>query len=256
MPNRGSSQRPQTSGNSSRPNNAPRPNTNWNSRTAGGSTIVCENCGFNGHTEDRCFKLIGYPPNFEKRNGYIGTNSNQGAQNFNKRFIKNNNSVGSSSLSNLSDEQISKLLSLIKDTSINDDGKGKSVHANMAGIVFNNNKFFNQNFQRFFCNNSKAGADLIAAGIIVDSGANQHLTYTDKFLVNVVDISKLGIKVSHPNGTKALITKVGNLVLTNNLTLYDVLVVPEYCVSLMSVHKIARDSKFVVAFDESVDPNT
>ncbi|PWA71822.1 ribonuclease H-like domain-containing protein [Artemisia annua] len=250
VPVRGSSQRPQTSGNSFRPSNASRTNNNGNNRAAGGSNLVCEHCGFNGHTVDRCFKVIGYPANWEKRNNNTRNLSNQGTQNFNKRFI-NNNSVGSSSLSNLSDEQISKLLSLIKDTSVNDDEKGKGVHANMAGIVFNNSKVFNQNFQRFFCNNSKARPALIAAGIIVDSGANQHLTYTDKFLVNVLDISKLGIKVSHPNGTEALITKVGNMVLTKNLTLYDVLVVPEYCVSLMSVHKIARDSKFVIAFDES-----
>ncbi|GJW72264.1 ribonuclease H-like domain-containing protein [Tanacetum coccineum] len=92
---------------------------------------------------------------------------------------------------------------------------------------------------------------LVAAGLIVDSGANQQLTYSDKFLVNVIDISKFGIKVSHPNGTEALITKVGNMVLTKDITLYDVLVVSEYCVSLMSVHKIARDSKLIVAFDES-----
>nr|GEW72033.1 ribonuclease H-like domain-containing protein [Tanacetum cinerariifolium] len=38
-------------------------------------------------------------------------------------------------------------------------------------------------------------------------GANQHLTYTYKLLVNVIDISKLRIKVSHPNGTEAVITK-------------------------------------------------
>nr|GEZ05173.1 ribonuclease H-like domain-containing protein [Tanacetum cinerariifolium] len=48
------------------------------------------------------------------------------------------------------------------------------------------------------------------AGVIVDSGANQHLTYTDKLLVNVIDISKLRIKVSHPNGTEAVITKTGS----------------------------------------------
>jgi len=140
---------------------------------------------------------------------------------------------------------------LIKENSSIVDGNGKGVHANMAGIVLNNSKFFNQNFQRFFCNNSKFRSALVAAGLIVDSGANQHLTYTDKYLVNVIDISKLGIKVSHPNGTEALITKVGNMILTKHLTLYDVLVVPEYCVSLMSVHKVARDSKFVIAFDES-----
>ncbi|PWA92523.1 ribonuclease H-like domain-containing protein [Artemisia annua] len=113
VPNRGSSQRPQTSGNSFRPNNASRTNGNGINRAAGGPTLICENCGYNGHTVDRCFKLIGYPANFGKR---TNNNSNQGAQNFNKRFIHNNNSVGSSSLSNLSDEQISKLLSLIKDT--------------------------------------------------------------------------------------------------------------------------------------------
>ncbi|GJT70094.1 ribonuclease H-like domain-containing protein [Tanacetum coccineum] len=59
------------------------------------------------------------------------------------------------------------------------------------------------------------------ARLIIDPGANQHLTYTDKFLVNFIDISKLKIKVSHHNGTEAIITKV------------------------------ARDIKFVIAFDES-----
>ncbi|GKE89170.1 hypothetical protein Tco_1566645, partial [Tanacetum coccineum] len=41
------------------------------------------------------------------------------------------------------------------------------------------------------------------------------------------------------------------MILTEHLTLYDVLVVPEYGVSLMSVHKMVRDNKFLVAFDES-----
>ncbi|GJW72857.1 ribonuclease H-like domain-containing protein [Tanacetum coccineum] len=39
------------------------------------------------------------------------------------------------------------------------------------------------------------------------AGANQHLTYTEKNLVNVIDISYLRITVSHPNGIEALITK-------------------------------------------------
>nr|GEU28899.1 ribonuclease H-like domain-containing protein [Tanacetum cinerariifolium] len=95
-----------------------------NRRTNEGSTLVYENCGFNGHTIDRCFKIIGYPPNFGKK------------------------------------------------------------------------------------------------------------------------------KVSHPNGTEAFITKIGNMPLIDYLTLFDVLVVPEYCVSLMSVHKVARDRKLVIAFYE------
>ncbi|GJZ34215.1 putative RNA-directed DNA polymerase [Tanacetum coccineum] len=202
-------------GASQRPNNVTRPSGGGNRRTNGGPRLVCENCGFNGYTIDRCFNLIGYPADFGKRNN--NNNNSQGTQNFNRRFI-NNNSVGSSSSSTFSDVQLSKIISLIKDNSLNN---GKGVQANMA------------------------------AGVIVDSGANQHLTYTDKFLVNVVNISNLGITVSHPNGTEAVITSVGDMVLSRNLTLYDVLVVPDYCVSLMSVHKVAKDSGLIIAFNEN-----
>ncbi|GJV81225.1 ribonuclease H-like domain-containing protein [Tanacetum coccineum] len=82
------------------------------------------------------------------------------------------------------------------------------------------------------------------------AGANQHMTYTDKFLVNVIDVSYLEIMVSYPNETKTFITKIRNMPLTESLTLYDVLVILRYCVSLMSVHKVARDSKLIVALVE------
>ncbi|GJY69944.1 ribonuclease H-like domain-containing protein [Tanacetum coccineum] len=82
-------------------------------------------------------------------------------------------------------------------------------------------------------------------------GANQHMTVFEKFLINVVDISNLGLTVGHPNGTQALITKIGDLILNDNITLFDVLVVPEYTVSLLSVHKLSRDNKPFVGFNES-----
>ncbi|GJT70423.1 ribonuclease H-like domain-containing protein [Tanacetum coccineum] len=149
-------QRPQASVSNSRPSNVSRPVNNRNRRPNEGSPLVCENCGFNGHTMDRCFKLIGYPPDYGKRNN--SSNTNQNNQNFNRRFISD---------------------------------KGKGVKP------------------------------IWQTGTIFDSGASQHLTYTDKYLVNTIDISYLGSKVSHPNGTEALITKV------------------------------ARDGKFIVGFDES-----
>ncbi|GKA60480.1 hypothetical protein Tco_0759887, partial [Tanacetum coccineum] len=140
-----------------------------NNRPSGGSGFVCENCGFNGNTIDRCFKIIGYPADFEKK---------KSGQNFKKQNVSYNNSVGKSSSSGFSDEQMATLLSLIKDNKIE-----KNVQANMTW-------------------------------------ANQHMTYTAKGLDNVVDISHLKIKVGHPNGTEAYISKIGNLKLSNGLTLY------------------------------------
>ncbi|GJT96410.1 ribonuclease H-like domain-containing protein [Tanacetum coccineum] len=155
--NKGGAQRSQTFSNTSRLNNVTRPDNNGNRRAVSGPTLVSEHCGFNGHTIDRCFKLIGHPADFGKKN-----NSSNNNQNFKAYFFNKKNSL---------------------------NDKWKSFQANMA--------------------------------------------------------------VSHPNGIEALITKVGNLVLIDFLTLYDVLVVPEYCVTLVSVHKVARDIKFIAGFDES-----
>ncbi|GJX14103.1 hypothetical protein Tco_0205861 [Tanacetum coccineum] len=62
--------------------------------------------------------------------------------------------------------------------------------------------------------------------------------------------TSLKITVGHLNGTLATINHVENLQLTNNVMLYDVLVVPGYCVSLLYVNKFIIDSKKFVGFDE------
>ncbi|GKB23527.1 ribonuclease H-like domain-containing protein [Tanacetum coccineum] len=207
----GNFQRSQTSTSFSRLHNNNRPNDNGNMRTARGSALVCENYGFNGHTIDKCFKIIRYPADFRKRKA--GSNL--------KRKNVSNNVVGSSSSNGFFDEQMATLISLIKENSIN----GKGVHSNMAGTYMNSSTVFNKNFEKFFCSNSSLHSKLVSKGLITDS-------------------------VTHPNGTGAFITRIGNMPLTDYMTLYDVLVVLEYCVSLMSVHKVARDSKLVIAFNE------
>ncbi|GKD92184.1 ribonuclease H-like domain-containing protein, partial [Tanacetum coccineum] len=144
-----------------------RPNNMNNNRQGRGSCLVCENCGFNGYSIDRCFKIFGYPADFVKK---------KSSQSFKKQNVSNNNFVGKISSSRFTDEQMATLISLIKDNKV-----GKNVQANMA--------------------------------------------------------------VGHPNGTEAYIFKIGNLRLSNVLTLYDVMVIPKYCVTLISVHKLVRENK-------------
>ncbi|GKD55073.1 ribonuclease H-like domain-containing protein, partial [Tanacetum coccineum] len=120
VPNRGNFQRSQVFNNFQRPYSNVRPNDNGSRRTVGGSNLICENCGFNGHTIDRCFKIIGYPPNFGKK---------KAGQNFKGKNVSNN-AVGTSFSFGFSDEQLSTLISLIKENSVS----GKGVHANMAGF--------------------------------------------------------------------------------------------------------------------------
>ncbi|GJT17300.1 ribonuclease H-like domain-containing protein [Tanacetum coccineum] len=96
-------------------------------------------------------KIIGYPVDFGKE---------KSGQNLKKQNVSNNNSVGKSSSSGFTDEQMATLTSLIKDNKL------------------------------------------------------------EKMLYN-------------------------------GLTLYDVMVIPEYCVTLISIHKLAKENKVIVAFDEN-----
>nr|GEV38796.1 ribonuclease H-like domain-containing protein [Tanacetum cinerariifolium] len=61
----------------------------------------------------------------------------------------------------------------------------------------------------------------------------------------------VGSIAGHPNGTEAYISKIRNLRLFNGLALYNVMVIPKYYVSLISVHKLVKENRVIVAFDEN-----
>ncbi|GJY83172.1 ribonuclease H-like domain-containing protein [Tanacetum coccineum] len=111
----------------SRPNTR---NNNWNnnnnnnqSRRLNITNLLCTHCNMNGHTADRCFELVGYPPNFKK-------NNNSG---FNKDASSSNSVSGSkdqSTSNSFTDEQFKKLMALISDKS-----GSSSMPVNIAGSL-------------------------------------------------------------------------------------------------------------------------
>ncbi|XP_071700073.1 uncharacterized protein [Rutidosis leptorrhynchoides] len=58
-----------------------------------------------------------------------------------------------------------------------------------------------------------------------------------------------GLTVAHPNGTQAIVYKIGNYKLSDKVVLKNVLVVPQYCVNLLSVYKLVEDANLFVRFD-------
>nr|GEW63010.1 ribonuclease H-like domain-containing protein [Tanacetum cinerariifolium] len=212
-------------------NNKKKFNNNGNNFTRGTSSNVnrgpnpnlnCKHYGKIGYTIDRCFEIVGFLQGF-KRN--FNSNSNIGKQSFNANSdVKMSDKPSSSSQSSgFTSEQIQKILNLINDKST------RSIHANMAGRAsfFNGSVWFNINFSRYFFSNSSMSLTAITFGGLLTLG-----------LIN----TELDLLLE---------CHVGNLKLANNVMLYDVLVVPGYCVSLLYVNKIIRDSKMFVGFDEN-----
>ncbi|GJW32287.1 ribonuclease H-like domain-containing protein [Tanacetum coccineum] len=155
-------------------------NSNWNNGNSSGNgnrgnynNLLCKNCGLKGHTVERCFEIIGYPPGFKRNPNLKVSNKFNNNKNNNadvKTSLVGNNEIRTSTGTlSFTNEQVQKLISLLNDKS------GSAAHANMAG----------------------------------------------------------------------------NLKLNNDVILFDVLVIPEYCVSLLSVHKLIKDSKLIVSFDET-----
>ncbi|XP_071699347.1 uncharacterized protein [Rutidosis leptorrhynchoides] len=175
----------------------------------------------NSKSQNSAFTVqVGYPPNFKRNTN----NNNMNYNNFNNfKNTSNNNatsneaSTSSSTPLSFSNEQMLKLLSLINDVP---DVAPANAMSNMEGWI-------------------------------IDSGANQHMTLSNNGLSNIVDVSGLKLTVGHPNGIQALIKGIGDLVLNKFITLKDVIIVPEYCVSLMSVSKLSKDNGLIVSFNES-----
>nr|XP_043626033.1 uncharacterized protein LOC122597508 [Erigeron canadensis] len=193
--------------------------------------LHCTHCNKIGHTIDRCFILKNKNSSNQFNNGRFSNNNIQ--------IDKSDSGTKSCDSSNvLTSDQVARLLSLLD----NKSGSSSSLQANMAGMPLCSNSWF------LSCNSFLFNAII---KWIIDSGANQHMTMSAKNLTNVVDISDLQLKIGHPNGTCAIVKQIGNLHLKNGIILFDVLVVPEYNVNLMYVHKLDRDNNLFVGFDPS-----
>ncbi|KAF5799967.1 putative RNA-directed DNA polymerase [Helianthus annuus] len=193
--------------------------------------LKCNHCNKIGHTIDRCFELVGYPPSFKKKpGGQTGKNVSSSRSNV--------SSVPSGA--QFSSEQVAKLLSLLGEKT-----STESQSSNMGG----ESNFVSSSLDKFVCCSS-----LINSGFdhnwICDSGANQHMVKTDKNMFNCVDVSEFDLTVSHPNGTKAKVSKIGNLELVKGVILTDVFYGPSYSVNLLSVYKLSKDNKITVIFNE------
>ncbi|KAJ0878261.1 putative RNA-directed DNA polymerase [Helianthus annuus] len=189
-----------------------------------------------GHTVDHCFEIIGYPPGMKNRTSGSFVRNNNG-NNTNKSSMSSGPSSSAMSPLPFTPEQISKLICLVGDKS-----EGDQVKSNMGGMsacVFD------------FVSCSSSVSFSHDYNLVVDSGANQHMIKSDKDMFNCIDVSKCGLKVSHPNGKSVSVLKIGELRLINNVAIKDVFYVPRYSVNMLFVHKLAKDNNITVLFNEN-----
>ncbi|GKB74116.1 hypothetical protein Tco_0935528 [Tanacetum coccineum] len=85
-------------------------NSNNQSRKLNKPNLVCTHCNMNGHTADRCFELVGYPPNFKRNTG-----TNRGSTSNN--VVSGNKDQSSRSSNSFTYDQYRRLMTLISEKS-------------------------------------------------------------------------------------------------------------------------------------------
>ncbi|GJU22208.1 putative RNA-directed DNA polymerase, partial [Tanacetum coccineum] len=95
-------------------------------------SLLCKNYGLKGHTVDKCFELIGYPPGFKRNpnlkpvNSFNNTKSNN--VEFKKGNVGSNESKTSAGTVSFTNDQVMKLMSLLNERS------SSTAQVNMAGF--------------------------------------------------------------------------------------------------------------------------
>ena len=84
---------------------------------------------------------------------------------------------------------------------------------------------------------------------IIDSGATDHFCSNLQMFHTYKNIENQHTFITIPNGKKIQVTHIGNISLTKNLQLKDVLYVPDFQFNLISVHKLCQNLNCKITFN-------
>lgn len=211
----------------------------------------CDYCNSNGHTRDKCFCLHGYP-DWHKLYGNPKPNprKNQGIPNAKSAAqVSTNHPVtsGSTDVKNEScgkdsmlftDAQCQQLAKMIQDTIRQTNNWSAPSTSQMSGNPF------------YSC--SIVSVNLVLSldyaqyhTWILDSGATNHITCHQSILH---DLEPLKAELYLPDGNTVSITHSGTIQLTKDISLFDVLCVPDFTCNLISVAKLLSNPSIALVF--------
>ncbi|CAM8930983.1 unnamed protein product [Rhodiola kirilowii] len=202
--------------------------------------LYCTHCNIQGHSKETCYKIIGYPPghklhrdsNSQNHRGYKSmannvTNSSSSAGNINKasneKMLPVGNQDTAAQLSQVQD-QLAKLFHLF-----NQQEKKEDTQFTMAGISC--------------LTTTKISTDTW----ILDSGATDHIT-SHMHLLHDVKTLTVPYEVLMPNGSTANVTHIGSCYINQQLTIHEVLLVPDFKFNLISIGKLVTTSQCTAQF--------
>ncbi|XP_010677719.1 uncharacterized protein LOC104893320 [Beta vulgaris subsp. vulgaris] len=208
----------------------------------------CTHCKGKGHTIDQCFKIISYPEWYnaikaakEGHNGAVGSKSRLVANvHTENNYYADEPLADSTEDTSLNTDMLNAICQEVmramkgKQTQSGGDIKNNHSLANFAGIMS----------YSFNCHMNKLNEDCLW---IVDSGACDHMTYNDSWLMNKRRLN-LPVKVGLPDGSWKSVEIIGDVNLSDTLVLKDVMLIKEFKHNLLSIGRLIEQNNISVQF--------
>ena len=224
--------------------------------------LECSYCHGKNHTKDKCYKLIGYPND----NPYHPQNRGR-----KKPFVKNSNSgqalqasievVPTSSVTphdwNTQMEVLQSQMNSLKQSF--SQGNFSGFPASSSSLAYGNNVVTVPNTMpsSFLTQNNIEGTTYCLMYVsalntdvwILDTGAKNHMCCNSTDLQDLTPLSE-PITVKFPNGDTSLVTHNGSVFLKHIVvTIPEVLLVPSFKFNLLSIRKLASQTKSLICFN-------
>lgn len=174
----------------------------------------CSNCGRTGHEKSTCWQLIDYPEWFTERGGHGTRGASRGGGRGGASRGRGQSNVAFA-------------------TSANPGATAPELTAEQWRVI-------TQILQEKSSGASDKMSGKDMGDVILETGASHHMTGDINLLINLEDISSC--KIGFADGSTTVAKKKGVLPLSDRISLYDVLYVPDLNCSLISVSKLLRHS--------------
>lgn len=198
------------------------------------------------HVVGNCYRLIGFLADFKliknmRNQAPAPTHCNAAHVAPEQSIMQSGQNMEGSSLGNIiTQEQYSQLFQLLQEVKIgqqNDQVIDASVSSSCVGII--TPRLDHCSFSLFSHTDSLSS--------ILDSGASEHMTYDSSLLFNIA-LLPITLYVKLSNSHKLKVTHKGSVTILLDLTLHNVLFVPDFKFSLLSVHKFTTQLNCLLIF--------
>jgi hypothetical protein len=190
---------------------------------------------------DNCFRKHGFPPGYRFKDGTVVGSKNHGQNHASANCVDSDDSdvksLSDTRVATFSSEEYQALMALLKSTS-KSTGEGSSQVNNITKCIASS---YNDK-QGIVPNHLDAW--------ILDSGATDHVCAALSLFTAYRKVTAIPVKL--PNGNIVTTDIIGDIKLTTEITLKNVLYMPHFSFNLISVSRVTQDLNCVFAFTDDL----